>query len=263
MEVVPLCLNHQFMNQYKSVGAVLLASVLSFSCHKHFTVKSNEYKQYVISNEVAADSSVIRYYAPFKQQMEAEMNKVIGTASSELEKSSDPETSLGNFFADAILVEARKIEPAIDISFPTTKGGIRNSVSAGNITVANIFELMPFDNEIIILKLSGAGVQKIADYLAASNGQPVSGIRLKVVDKKAYDVTVAGKPLDLNREYIIATSDYLANNGDDQSSLANPLERRNTGKLIRTALLDYVAEQTKNGKSITPLIDGRIVVSGN
>lgn len=251
------------MNQYKSVGAVLLASVLSLSCHKHFAVKNNEYKQYGISNEVAVDSSVIRYYSPFKQKMEAEMNKVIGTASSELEKSSDPETSLGNFFSDAILAEARKIDPAIDISFPTTKGGIRNSISKGNITVANIFELMPFDNEIIILKLSGAGVQKIVDFLAASNGQPVSGIRMKVADKKAFDVTVAGKPLDLNRDYIIATSDYLANNGDDQSSLANPLERRSTGKLIRNALMDYVAEQTKNGKPITPLIDGRIVVSGN
>jgi 2',3'-cyclic-nucleotide 2'-phosphodiesterase (5'-nucleotidase family) len=251
------------MNQYKSVGAILLASFLGFSCNKHFLVKNNEYKQYGINKDVAVDSSVIRYYAPFKQKMEAEMNKVIGTASSELEKSSDPETSLGNFFADAIMVEARKIEPVIDISFPTTKGGIRNSIAAGDITVSNIFELMPFDNEIIILKLSGASVQKIIDYLAASNGQPVSGIRMKVADKKAYDVTIGGMPLDLNKQYVVATSDYLANNGDDQSSLANPLERRSTGRLIRTALLDYVAEQTKNGKSITPLIDGRIVVSGN
>jgi 2',3'-cyclic-nucleotide 2'-phosphodiesterase (5'-nucleotidase family) len=250
-----------FMIRYKTVGAFLLVSLLSLSCHKHFTVKSNDYKQYGISNELAADSAVIRYYAPYKQKMESEMNRIIGIASAELTKSSDPETPLGNFFADAVMAEAKKIDPTIDVSFPTTKGGIRNSVPAGNIRVSHIFELMPFDNEIIILKLSGEGMQNLVNYLAASGGQPVSGIRMKVRNKQVYDVTVGGKPLDLKRQYTVVTSDYLANSGDDQSSLANPLERRNTGQLIRTALLDYVEEQTKNGKQITPLTDGRIVVS--
>ena len=188
------------------------------------------------------------------------MNRVVGEASGDLVKSSDPETSLGNFYADAILAEARKIEPAIEFSFPTTKGGIRNSIPKGAITVSHVFELMPFDNEMVILKLSGTSVQKMIDYLAASHGQPVSGIRMKVKDKKAYDVTIGGKPFDVSRNYLMVTSDYIANNGDDQSSLANPLERRNAGKIIRTALLDYIGEQTKNGKKIIPQTDGRIII---
>ncbi len=232
-----------------------------FSCNRHYSVKSNEYKQYGVNQELVADSSLIKYYTPFKAKMEAEMNRVVGIASDEMPKSNDPETALGNFYADAILIETQKVNPLVEFSFPTTKGGIRNSIQKGNITVSHVFELMPFDNEGVILKLSGQSVQKIIDFLASSNGQPVSGIRMKIANQKAYDVTIAGKPFDINKEYIMVTSDYLANNGDDQSSLANPMERKNVGKLIRTMLMDYINEQTKNGKKITPKIDGRIIVA--
>jgi 2',3'-cyclic-nucleotide 2'-phosphodiesterase (5'-nucleotidase family) len=241
--------------------ALALTVILPFSCKRHYTVKNNEYKQYGIGDELAADSSLIRYYTPYKTKMEAEMNRVIGQASGDLIKSSDPETALGNFYADAILAEALKIDPTIEFSFPTTKGGIRNSIPKGDITVSHIFELMPFDNEMVILKLSGQSVQKVLDFLAASNGQPVSGIRMKIENKKAIDVTINGKPFDISRDYTMITSDYIANNGDDQSSLANPMDRRNAGKLIRNALMDYIGEQTKNGNKIIPKIDGRIIVT--
>jgi len=252
------------MNYNKSLPTKLVVLtipfLLFFSCKKHFTVKSNEYKQYGINNEVGQDSSLIKYYTPYKAKMESEMSRVVGQASGDLIKSSDPETALGNFYADAVLAEALKIDPSIEFSFPTTKGGIRNSIHKGDIKVSDVFELMPFDNEMVILKLSGQSVQKVLDFLASSNGQPVSGIRMKVENKKAVEVTIAGKPFDVSREYTIVTSDYIANNGDDQSSLANPLERRNAGKLIRNALMDYIGEQTKNGKKIIPVTDGRIIV---
>jgi 2',3'-cyclic-nucleotide 2'-phosphodiesterase (5'-nucleotidase family) len=231
------------------------------SCQRHFSIKNNEYKQYGVNNDLAADSSLIRYYTPFKQKMEQEMSRIVGRASGDFIKSSDPETALGNFYADAIMAEALKIDPTVQFSFPTTKGGIRNSLQKGDITVSHVFELMPFDNEMVILKLSGQSVQKVLDFLATSNGQPVSGIRMKIENKKAVDVTIGGKPFDISQDYAMVTSDYIANNGDDQSSLANPLERRNAGKLIRNALLDSIAEQTKNNHQLVPKIDGRIIVT--
>jgi 2',3'-cyclic-nucleotide 2'-phosphodiesterase (5'-nucleotidase family) len=231
------------------------------SCQRHFSIKNNEYKQYGVNNDLAADSSLIRYYTPFKQKMEQEMSRIVGRASGDFIKSSDPETALGNFYADAIMAEALKIDPTVQFSFPTTKGGIRNSLQKGDITVSHVFELMPFDNEMVILKLSGQSVQKVLDFLATSNGQPVSGIRMKIENRKAVDVTIGGKPFDISQDYVMVTSDYIANNGDDQSSLANPLERRNAGKLIRNALLDYIAEQTKNNHQLVPKIDGRIIVT--
>ncbi|WP_221391696.1 5'-nucleotidase C-terminal domain-containing protein [Dyadobacter sp. NIV53] len=246
----------------KSKLAFLVVSVLVLSsCNKHFTVQDNAYKEYGIDNQSEVDSSVVKYYMPYKQQMEAEMNRVIGETEQELTKSSDPETLLGNFFSDATLTEALKIDPSVQFALSTTKGGLRNTLPKGNITVSGIFELMPFENELVILKLSGASVQKVIDFIASKNGQPVAGIRMKIKNNVGYDVTISGKPFDINQTYTVLTSDYLANNGDDQSCMANPLERKNIGLKVRDALMDYIGGQTKNGKKINTQLDGRISVT--
>ena len=237
--------------------------VTLLSCNKHVTFKHSEYRQYAMDNQLPADSSMLRYYAPYKQKMEAEMDRVIGFTTAEITKSSAPESLLGDFYADAVLSEARKIDPSVQFAFPTTKGGVRNSVPKGDITVSHIFELMPFENEMVILKLSGQNMKKLIDYLAESEGQPVSGLSMKIRNKKAYDVLVDGKPFDINQEYIMVTSDYIANNEEDQKSLSNPLERKNAGKKIRDVLMSYIGEQTKNGKKITPQLDGRTIVTND
>ncbi|TDE15449.1 5'-nucleotidase C-terminal domain-containing protein [Dyadobacter psychrotolerans] len=255
------------MKFYKKTAVKFAASAFSLivisSCAKHFDVKHSEYKQYAMDSQLNADSSMLRYYAPYKQKMEAEMNRVIGFTTAEITKSSAPESLLGDFYADAVLAESRKIDPSIQFAFPTTKGGIRTSVPKGDITITHVFELMPFENEVVILKLSGQNMKILIDYLATSSGQPVSGLRMKIKNKEPYDVTIDGKPFDVSQTYTMVTSDYIANNGDEQKSLANPLERKNAGKKIRDVLIDYISEQTKNGRKITPQLDGRIVVTND
>lgn len=241
----------------------VLFALLSVSCKRHFSVQNNQYQQYGIDLADAVDSTILNYYMPYKHRMEAEMSRVIGESERELTKPSTPETLIGNFYADAILSEAIKVDPAIQFSMPTTKGGIRNSLPKGRLTVENMFELMPFENELVRLKLSGGGVQKLTEFVAASGGQPVAGITMKVRDKKPYDVRIAGKPFDITQSYIVITSDYLANSGDDQAVFANPLERRNINKKVRDALIDYVAGQTKLGKKINTQLDGRVTVTND
>jgi 2',3'-cyclic-nucleotide 2'-phosphodiesterase (5'-nucleotidase family) len=243
-----------------NLTAVSLAVCLFSSCNKHFTVQNSKYQQYGIDQKEQMDSSLVRYYLPYKKQMEAEMGRVIGKSDHELTKTKTPETLVGDFYADAILSEGLKMDPSIQFTMPTTKGGIRNPIAKGNITVENIFELMPFENELVKLKLSGAGVQKLIDFVIASEGQPVAGLRMKVVNKVATEVTIGGKPFDINQTYIVLTSDYLANSGDDQRVFANPLERVNIGKKVREALMNYVEDQTKNGKTINTQLDGRVVI---
>lgn len=248
------------------VGGILFSislSTLLFSCNKGYTVQSSNYRQYGISNEIEPDSSLIKFYTPFKNKMEGEMNRVIGESTAALEKSSDPENGLSNFFTDATLGAARKLDPKVQFAFPTTKGGIRTSLPKGNITVSNVFELMPFDNELVILKLSGAGVKKVLNFIARSEGQPVSGVRLTIKNKTFQDVTIDGQPFDPNREYIVATSDYLANSTDEQSVMSGALSRTNTGLKLRDVLMNYIEEETKQGRKISPKVDGRIVVQND
>jgi 2',3'-cyclic-nucleotide 2'-phosphodiesterase (5'-nucleotidase family) len=231
---------------------------LVVSCQKHLTISKNEYKQYGIDQQVGADSAIIRYYQPYKDKMQAEMSRVIGQTEQALTKPSDPETLMGNYFADAMLTEGLKKDPTIQFTL-ATKGGLRTTFPKGDITVSNVFELMPFENEMVVLKLSGQNVQKVIDFIAKKDGEPVSGIRMKIRDNVAYDVTIGGQPFDINKTYNLLTYDYLADGGDDLECLRQPLERKEINKRVRDALLENINDLTRQGKKINAQLDGRII----
>jgi 2',3'-cyclic-nucleotide 2'-phosphodiesterase (5'-nucleotidase family) len=246
--------------KYRKVAlSVIFATTFLSSCNRHLSVTKSEYAQYGIDASTEQDSSVIGFYLPYKQKMEAEMSRVIGQTDRALTKPAEPETLMGNYFADAMLTEGRKKEPATQFTL-ATKGGLRTTFPKGNITVSNVFELMPFENEVVILKLSGESVQKLIDFIASKNGQPVSGIRMKIRDNKAFDVTIAGEPFDSSKTYNLLTYDYLADGGDELSFLKQPIERRDIGIKVRDAILENINDLTSQGKKITAQLDGRIVI---
>ena len=248
------------LKYYRHVAYCLIIGSFSLSsCNRHFSVSGNQYKQYAVTQESGVDSSLVKYYLPYKKQMDSEMSRVIGKSERELTKPSEPETLMGDFFSDAILTEGLKKDPSIQLTL-ATKGGLRTTFPKGNITVSHAFELMPFENELVVLKLSGANIQRVIDFIVKSDGQPVAGIRMKIKDKKAYDVVIGGKPFDVNQTYNLLTYDYLANGAEDLSCLANPLESKIINKKVRDAVIDYISDLTSAGKTINTKLDGRITV---
>ncbi|GGB80085.1 5'-nucleotidase C-terminal domain-containing protein [Dyadobacter sediminis] len=246
--------------KYLHKAFALLCSVLLIaSCHHPLTVATSNYKQYAIDAQTGADSAFINYYLPYKEKMQAEMDKVIGQTEQELTKPAAPETLMGNFFADALLTEGLKKDPSIQFTL-STKGGLRTTFPKGNITVSHVFELMPFENEMVVLKLTGENVRKLIDFIVNKDGEPISGMRMKIRNKQAYDVTIAGQPFDVNKTYNLLTYDYLADGGDDLECLRNPLERHEINKKVRDALLENITDLTRQGKKINAQLDGRIVI---
>src|SRR3546814_712039 len=152
-----------------------------------------------ISDLCSSDLDYLQFYPPYKKQLEASMTRVVGRAAISLTKPSDePETLLGNFFADVLLARARKQIPDAEFAFGT-KGGLRIELHKGPITIGNLFELMPFENEIVVLELTGENVLDLAQFIATTGGQPVSGIRMEIHDGKATNIRIGGKSLDTNR----------------------------------------------------------------
>lgn len=234
------------------------AALLLASCKSHYTLVEAKRSEYNINSSVSVDSTVIKTYTPYKQKMDAQMSAVIGQSARLLTKSGETESLLGNFFADAVTAEALKIDSSIDFAVPTTKGGLRNDIAQGNITLSTMFELMPFENELVVLKLKGTDAEQLISFLAKSGGQPVSNIKLSIVNGQAQEVMIKGQPFDRNRTYNVLTSDYIANGGDSVKGLANPLERKVLGLRVRDALINYVKQQTAAGKPIDAQLDGRI-----
>jgi 2',3'-cyclic-nucleotide 2'-phosphodiesterase (5'-nucleotidase family) len=242
------------------ITLLFLFITLFTACNRHYSVQNNIYKEYGIDQTAEVDSSFVRMYLPYKQKMDAEMSTVLGQCAQPLTKpSSSPETLLGNFFADVILAEGRKKDPGIDFSFGT-KGGLRTTLPKGDITYRNIFELMPFENELVVLTLPGKNVLSLIDFIIRKGGEPVSGLRMKVRDNKPYDITIGGRPFDVNQHYQLLTYDYLANGGDDLESLRNAIASKQIDNKVREAIIEHIKDLTRNGKTINSKLDGRIVI---
>lgn len=240
---------------------LLLTLLLAASCSSHYQLTESVRADYAINSSLIPDSSIIKTYLPYKSQLDAEMTKIIGHSALLMsKKSSDtlPESLLSNFFADAVLEEAKKLDTAIDFAMPSTKGGIRVDLPKGPIRVSNIFELMPFENELVICTIKGTEAQRLFEFVAASNGQPVAGLQIKIKDKKPMEVLIGGKALELKRNYRVLTSDYVSNGGDNTLGFKNPLEKKVLGLKVRDALINYVKYKHAEGKMITAQLDGRI-----
>ena len=237
----------------------IIAAILLSSCATKYELTKSNREDYTINNKINVDSSIIKAYLPYKAALDNEMNKIIGYSDVALVKSSAlPESVLGNFFADALLHQAKKIQPAIDFAMPTTNGGLRNDVAKGAITVANIFELMPFENETVVFNLKGKNVLELVKFIAASGGQPVAGLKMNIKNNLPESIFINGKEFDVNKDYWVLTSDYIASGGDDAKGFNNPIAKKVLGLKIRDALLKEVSEVQLEGKKINAKLDGRI-----
>ena len=169
-----------------------------------------------------------------------------------------PEGSLGNFMVDAFFIMAnQKYNTHIDAAF-LNYGGIRlNQLPAGNVTRGKIFELMPFDNLLILQKLKGDVLQQLLDLIAAKGGWPLAGITMQIKDKKAINVMIGGKPIDMNATYTTANSDFMANGGDNADML-RPIPQITNGYLMRDAIFDYIKKLKRQGKNISANEENRV-----
>lgn len=245
--------------------AVLWCSLFSvtlwlFSCRTQLHHHINKGQYYEVDASIIADSSIINYYAPYKAKLEAEMNRVVGYANDHVTRNRNaPESLMGNFFADGLLWKGRLLDPEVQVSF-ATKDGIRADINAGDITVGNIFEIMPFENVVSILTLRGVDMLRLADYMVKTGGQPVSGIKLIIENGKIKEFLVQGKPIDPNAHYKLVTYDYLANGGDYVTFFDSPIAREDYTQLLRETLMEYVLDLKKQGKHVKSQLDGRVQI---
>jgi 2',3'-cyclic-nucleotide 2'-phosphodiesterase (5'-nucleotidase family) len=208
------------------------------------------------STQSLADTAYTNYLQPFKKQVDAKMNVVIGRAT-ETMRGHAPESLLSNFSADVYRKSATDIlKTEVDIAI-VNLGGLRTIIPAGDITVRKVFELMPFENELVVVWLRGNKLNELCQYFASMGGEGISGLRMKIKNKKAIDITINGIALDNSKLYSIATNDYLAGGNDKMEVLAENEKKVNTGMKIRNMLLNYIKAETAKGNEINAVLDGR------
>ena len=239
---------------------VYLPFLLLLACKpvNHHLVSTVSYSN--IQKE-AENAEMDKIIAPYKAEVDAEMNKIIGNSEVAMPKQGGkPETLLGNFVADLTLEFARTIDSKTDFSV-LNNGGLRSSLPEGDITIRNVFELMPFDNEIVIVTLDGNSVDKILSYIAERGGVPVAGVAMQLEKMNgttvATSVMVGSEKFSTARTYKIATSDYLAGGGDSMGFWSTG-SIQTTSKKLRDAIVDFIRLKTAENKKLHPILDNRI-----
>lgn len=238
------------------LAGFLITSLIN-SCTLSYQAQKVQYTDYRIASGAKQDSALLVLLKPYSDSLSKSMNDVVGVAEHELEKK-QPEGSLGNFMADAMLAMAeKKFATRVDAAF-INFGGIRlPSLPAGNITRGKIFELSPFDNVLVIQKLNGKVMQELLDHVAKKGGWPCAGISMQIKDKKAINIKIGGAPLMESAVYTVVNTDYIVNGGDDCTML-KPIAQISNGYIYRDAIFDYLAELKKQGKSISTKTENRI-----
>jgi 2',3'-cyclic-nucleotide 2'-phosphodiesterase (5'-nucleotidase family) len=241
----------------------ICAVLILFSCSRYLTVSQVNTKNTPVEIQNASiDSLVESIVKPYRDSIEQDMSKLVGVTATALVKGK-PESKLTNLVADIILKYASDYcaEKHLNINPDAAYvnyGGLRASLPQGEIKVGHIFELMPFENEIVMVKVSGEAIRKMAERIAGRGGEGVSGLKLGIKNNTVGTLTMGGKAVDPSASYWVVTNDYIANGGDQMSMFITPLEKIETKAKIRDVLIHSLNNMYTEIGGIDVEMDGRI-----
>lgn len=239
--------------------SLILVILLSACKHYYHPVKTDA--SHAELKAIKNDSLSTLLISVYKTPIDARMNEVIAFNDSVLTREGS-ESTLANFILQAVDYYAKtNLTGETNSVAVVNRGGLRANLPKGEITVRNIFELMPFDNAIVILTIKGDQLKEAANSFC-DNGKLFSNSLSFYCDKKnAINLKFRNENWSETTNYSIVTTDYLANGGDNCTFFLNPVKSQVTGAKLRDVIIDYCRYLTKNNKHILPYKDGRITVS--
>ena len=215
-----------------------------------------------ITDSLATVESIDEFVKPYRDHVNKNMDSVLAYSVDTYGKNDgELNTAIGNLMADMVYEQANPIfksRTGKNIDFVLLNhGGIRSIISKGEITTRTAFNVMPFENAIVVLDLKGAQVKELVEYLARNKrAHPITKLNIELdTDFNLSKVTIDGKPIDYSKNYYVCTNDYLANGGDRMDFFKTNDSLYVLDYKIRNALIDYL----KKVDTINPVIDNRFI----
>lgn len=213
----------------------------------------------VINSTITPDPDIEARVSPYRTELSKKVDVVIGYAARRLHKGK-PEAPLNNFVADLMLKRANSLfDKQVHVAI-TNEGGLRMPILEGSVTVRDIFEVMPFENYLVVLEMTGDQLISLAKEIGEIGGEPIAGMRLEFLDNKLQKITVQGENVDIKKSYYIVTTDYLSSPGRKELKILSLVPRMDLNITIRDAIIDEIKELDSIGKNVLSEIDGRIIM---
>jgi 2',3'-cyclic-nucleotide 2'-phosphodiesterase (5'-nucleotidase family) len=228
--------------------------------HRYLSDVQTRYYQMAKADSLPpADTSLERLISGYRVKLDAEMNEIVGTTAKEL-LHFQPISPLGIWAAETIHRQtALYSNQKIDLTCFGHNGLRIKSLPNGKVTRGKIYELMPFDNFLVVMDADSAVIQQMLNLAAFKGGWPVAGATYEIENQKAHHIIIQGEPLRSGKIYKLATSDYVANGGDNAFFL-KPVKRKELTKLMRDAFLEGAMSTTKAGQLLDAEIDERVKI---
>lgn len=166
-----------------------------------------------------------------------------------------PEGALNNYVADALRFRAAAETGEFVHVGAIGESSFRLYFTPGELIVEDVLEFMPYDNHLVILTLTGDELARLVQQVAEIGGAPMSGVRFSIDnDGRARGILVNSEVINPNRNYLVATSSWAADGGDQFPALWSAVDRVDLPLSLKDLFIDYF----KSESDLYNITDGRI-----
>lgn len=232
------------------------------SCQKNHTKTHVESQRISVENSLQTDSTIEEFISPYRNRIEESMNELLCYSMDEYsKKDGELNTAIGNLMADAVFEQITPIlfkRHNLKLDFVLLNhGGIRAPLPKGPVLMKTPFNIMPFENEVVVTQMRGEAIQNMLNYLTkVQRAHPVSGLELHITKSgKVNFLQIQNKPFDPNKIYNVATNDYLYKGGDRMEFFKQSDTVFIMNYKIRNVLIDYFQKQD----TLNPKRDNRFI----
>jgi 5'-nucleotidase/UDP-sugar diphosphatase len=216
----------------------------------------------------APDPAVTAIVQPFADKVAKDLDTVIGTTTAAFPDTIKglsryprrDDSALSNMINDGLREEtSRIVNKKVDV-FMQSGGSIRATIPAGTITKKTIYTVLPFDNTIQTVSMTGAQLLDvltnralpvaIANYTTGWDGPSgaylqVSGMTfsMDLAAKTVTDVMVGGAALDPAKVYLVASQNFMMTGGDGYAMLATLPGKYETSAFLRDAMISWIVRK--------------------
>ena len=234
-------------NDVSKLFVIFLTFFFVASCSKqNYNVTKIEGKRIPITEKENQVPQIENFIKPYRENINKDLDSILAYCPKTLDKSTGKwQTTIGNLMADVTLMRGNIVFQArekknIDICL-LNSGGIRSILPKGNITARNAFEIMPFENSLVVIALKGEQIIEMVDFfIAEKKPHPLAGVTF-TIDKNnvAKNIIVQGKPVQKETIYYVGTNDYLSNGGDNMNFFKKGIQKFDLDYKLRNILIDY------------------------
>ena len=196
----------------------------------------------------------------YQAELDQALGGVVGQATTSILRGTTriEESEMGNFVTDAMRTHLAGVDVAL-----TNAGGLRADIDAGPVTLQEVYAVLPFNNTLVLMDLTGAQLLRVLEEGAASQygTVQVSGLAWAFdpdapFGSRVTSVTVGGTPLDPAATYRVATNNFMAARGDQFTTLTQGANVVDTGVNLVDTVVRYLAAHSP----VDPRVEGRLTL---